>query len=123
MILDNLYWKFGVKKYKTSQEFNTAWKEYTEILAPEIDLNPNATATKFTKILVEYSADWKDENSELQIEIKSQYNEPLKMGEILYALNSKGHDFFLDAEFSYFQGLEEKDLEEEIPVFKMVISD
>ncbi len=123
MILNNLYWKFGVTKYKTTQAFNKAWKEYTSMLAPEINLDPNTIATKFPAILVEYTADWKEENNELQIEIKSQYDEPLKMGEILYALNTQTHDFFQDADFSYFQGLEEDDLEEDIPVYKLVISD
>ena len=123
MILDNLYWKFGVMKYKTTQEFNKAWKEYTSMLAPELNLDPDKQATEFSEILVEYSADWKEENNELQIKIKSQYDQPLKMGEILYALNTQGHDFFQDEDFSYFQGLEEDDLEEEVPVFKMMMSD
>jgi len=123
MILDDLYWKFGVKKYKTSQEFFNAIKEYTSILAPELPLDFEAKATDFTKIIVEYQADWKEENNDLQFEVKSQYNEPLKLGEILYALNQKTFDFFQDAEFAYFKGLEEDDLEEDIPVYRLVISD
>lgn len=124
MILDNIFWRFGHKKYGSYNDFIKEAKDYNEILAPEREWNPNEKLIPLGKILIQYKADWKEDgNEELEIEIKAGDGKILKMGEILYALNNQSVDFFKDEEFSYFQGLIEDDMEEEPPVFKMKISD
>ena len=123
MLLEAINWKFGRKKYKTSADFYADLKEYNEILSPELDIDPSQKIVDTSQLLINFDADWKDENASLQIEVKSQYDEPLTTGEVLYTLNEQCFEFFKEEEFAYFKGIKEDDLEEMPPEYKLVTED
>ncbi len=123
MILEAINWKFGRKKYKTSSAFYADLKEYNEILSPELDIDPSEKIVEASQIVINFDADWKDENASLSIDIKSQYNEPLTIGEVLYTLNEESFEFFQEEEIAYFKGIVEDDLEEIPPEYKLVAED
>lgn len=124
MILDKVFWRFGEKKYSNYEAFLKDAKDYNQILAPEQDWKPDEKVIDSKSIVIMYEADWRtDDYTELIVTIQARDGKALTMGEILYTIQNNSLDFFKDAECSYFQGLEAFDLEEDVPEYKMKVTE
>jgi hypothetical protein len=104
MLMTNVFWSLGGKKFAVYDEFIRVVSEYNQkISAAKTAWKPNHVVAS-GRITVVYEAMWKDEDDTIEVEI-GESGKSLTMGKILFALNNETADFFKDADHRFFEGL------------------
>jgi hypothetical protein len=108
VLMRNMSWTFGRKKYEVYDDFIIAVTDYNNEIYQDIgetsSWNPGEEVSKHP-IWVMYEAGWKDEDDTIRLEIGEE-NQSLTMGRLMFSLNNATYDFFEDANHCFFEGLE-----------------
>lgn len=106
MAMDEVYWSFGLERYKNYEMFVLAVTEYNDDVAEgEHEWDPEAVVCS-GPCKIQYEAGWKDEDYLLEVVVTAE-DGPVKMGRLLYKLHVDSFTFFENCDHHFFEGLEE----------------
>ncbi|UOD29118.1 hypothetical protein INH39_27460 [Massilia violaceinigra] len=107
MLLNDVYWPLGQRKFDQYEHFVTAVTEYNEQISPGHNGWQPEREIFSTPITVTYEARWKDDDDLLELVI-GESGQKLMMGIFLFELNNQSCEFFADADEHFFEGLDPK---------------
>ena len=119
-MIEKVFWSFD-KAFTSYEEFVNEVTEHNNSISKNHKWNSEEVVTKSATIKVYFIAKWKDENDRLEILIKNDNGDSLKMAEVLFQINNAAVDFLEEVDGGYFEGLNEEGFDGEIPLYRMSI--
>lgn len=104
ILMSDVYWTLGSKKYDTHEGFVTAVAEWNQLINPGRSAWAPEQIVAEGPITVTYEALWKDEDDTIELTV-GEPGQPLTMGRLLFELHNASVAFFADADARYFEGL------------------